>query len=147
VIDDFYPADLAGGNPYDYQRVAVLPGAQHMTGLQAMEYVRSRHGDLREDFGRSERQQQVLLALRVKAHQLGFADLPDIASSLTGQLTTDMSIREVANLLPLAVGLDLKNVQRILLLPPYTSSLTVGDQDALSPNWDLIRPMVAKTFP
>ena len=29
-----------------------------------MEYVRSRHGDLREDFGRSERQQQVLVALR-----------------------------------------------------------------------------------
>ena len=147
VIDDFYPADLAGGSPYDYQRVAVLPGAQHMSGLQAMEYVRSRHGDLREDFGRSERQQQVLLALRAKAGQLSFADLPDIAGSLNGELTTDMGIREVADLLPLAAGLDVKNVQRILLLPPYTSSLQVGGQDALEPDWSLIRPLVAKTFP
>lgn len=147
VIDDFYPADIGNPNPYDYARVAVLPGAQHMSGALAMEYVRSRHGDQREDFGRSERQQQVLLALRAKASLLSFADLPDIAGSLNGQLTTDMSIREVANLLPLAAGLDLKNVQRILLLPPYTSSIKVGDQDALRANWNLILPLVATSFP
>ncbi len=147
VVDDFYPDDLGSNNPYDYTRVAVLPGAQHMSGVAAMQYVRSRHGDLREDFGRSERQQQVLLALRARAGQLGIADLPDIANSLSGQLTTDMSVREVANFLPLAAGLDLKNVNRILLLPPYTSTLKVGDQDALRANWDLILPLVASSFP
>jgi len=147
VLDDFYPADLAGGNPYDYERVAVLAGAQHMDGLHAMEYVRSRHGDLREDFGRSERQQQVLLALRAKAKGLNVLDLPDVASSLSGELLTDMSITQVGNLLPLAGGLDLKNVQRVLLLPPYTHGQMVGDQDVLMPAWDLILPLVAKSFP
>jgi len=34
VMDDFYPADLdSTGNPYDYYRVAVLPGASHMDGV------------------------------------------------------------------------------------------------------------------
>ncbi len=146
VVDDFYPADLAGGNPYAYARVAVLPGAQHMNGLQAMEYVRSRHGDIREDFGRSERQQQVLLALRTRAHRLGVADLPSVASALSGELRTDMSLTQVADMLPLAGGLQLGNVRRVLLLPPYTRNATVGDQDVVEPDWGLIRPLVAQTF-
>ncbi len=42
VMDDFYPADLdSTGNPYDYYRVAVLPGATHMDGVHALQYVRS----------------------------------------------------------------------------------------------------------
>ena len=34
VMDDFYPADLSGKNPYAYERVAVLPGPQHMNGVR-----------------------------------------------------------------------------------------------------------------
>src|SRR5205807_7960965 len=46
VIDDFYPADIYGGWPYDYERVAGPAGPQHLDGIHAMQYVRSRHGDL-----------------------------------------------------------------------------------------------------
>ncbi len=72
VMDDFYPfSDLsAGGYPYAYYRVAVLPGAAHLDGVHALQYVRSRHGDLRGDFARSERQQQVLLAIKAQASHL-----------------------------------------------------------------------------
>jgi LCP family protein required for cell wall assembly len=147
VLDDFYPADLAGGDPYGYERVAVMPGAQHMSGLVAMEYVRSRHDDLREDFGRSDRQQQVLLALRTKAHTVGLADLPDIASALKGEILTDMSLREVADLMPIAAGLALDRVERVLLLPPFTSDATIDGQAVLEPDWDRIRARVAQSFP
>ena len=148
VLDDFYPADLVpNGNPYLPSRVAVLPGAQHMTGFEVMQYVRSRHGDIREDFGRSERQQQVLLDLRVKARSLNAFDLPRIAGALSGQLATDMGYSQISDLLPLAGGLDPSQVQRVLLLPPYTSSQMIGDQDAVIGNWDLILPLVSKTFP
>jgi LCP family protein required for cell wall assembly len=147
VLDDFYPADLAGGNPYGFQRVAVLPGAQHLDGLTAMEYVRSRHGDLREDFGRSERQQQVLLSLRDRARRLGVADLPDVASALRGELSTDMSLQEVADLLQVASRLSLQTVDRVLLLPPYTQDATVGGESVLEPDWDRILPRVAQSFP
>jgi LCP family protein required for cell wall assembly len=147
VMDDFYPKDLTGKDPYAYERVAVLPGPQHMTGMQALMYVRSRHGDLRSDFGRSQRQQQVLLALRAKAKLLGIADLPDIATAMANDFSTDMSIGEIASLLPIASSVQLQNVQQVILASPYTSVLQVGNQDALQPNWNLILPLTHKYFP
>lgn len=147
VLDDFYPADLSGSNPYAYERVAVLPGAQHMDGMEALQYVRSRHGDIRSDFGRSQRQQQVLLALRSKAKLLGITDLPNISDAMANDFNTDMSLPEIASLLPLASNVQLSNVQQVILLPPYTASGTVGDVDVLFPNWDLILPEVQKFFP
>ncbi len=147
VMDDFYPADVDTSNPYAFERVAVLPGAQHMSGPQALQYVRSRHGDLREDFGRSERQQQLLLALRAKARTLSAANLPDLAAALHGEMSTDMGLGRVAELLPLMSGLSLSDVQRIVLLPPYTGSEKIDGQDAVTPNWEMIRPLVAASFP
>jgi LCP family protein required for cell wall assembly len=147
VLDDFYPADISGTNPYAYERVAVLPGPQHLSGMQALEYVRSRHGDLRSDFGRSQRQQEVLLAIRSKAKLLGLADLPDIADAMANDFDTDMSISQIASLLPIASNITLNDVQQVILLPPYTSSAQVGDQDVLLPNWNLILPEVHKFFP
>jgi LCP family protein required for cell wall assembly len=147
VLDDFYPQDLSGSHPYLYERVAVLPGPQHMDGMEALQYVRSRHDDLRSDFGRSFRQQQVLLALRAKAKLLGLADLPDIANAMSGQFNTDMSLGEVGQLLPIAGNVSLTNVQQVVLLPPYTAGQTINNQDVLVPNWDLILPLVHKYFP
>ena len=147
VLDDFYPADLSGTNPYAYERVAVLPGPQHMNGTEALQYVRSRHGDLRSDFGRSQRQQQVLLAIRTKAKLLGISDLPNISDAMANDFNTDMSISDVAALLPLASNIQLQNVKQVILLPPYTSSGTVGNADVLFANWSLILPEVHKYFP
>jgi LCP family protein required for cell wall assembly len=147
VVDDFYPADLTSNNPFNFHRVNVFPGPQHMTGLQALEYVRSRHGDLRGDFGRSARQQQVLLALRAKAKLLGIGDLPDIAAAINGNFKTDVSITDVSALLPLAGSIPLSNVTQVTLQSPYTSSSQIGDQDVLLPNWYEINTVVAKYFP
>jgi LCP family protein required for cell wall assembly len=147
VMDDFYPADLSGKDPYGYERVAVLPGPQHMSGVQALMYVRSRHGDLRSDFGRSQRQQQVLLALRAKAKLLGIADLPDIATAMANDFSTDMSIPEIASLLPIASSVQLQNVKQVILSSPYTSNFEVDNELALQPNWNLILPETHLYFP
>jgi anionic cell wall polymer biosynthesis LytR-Cps2A-Psr (LCP) family protein len=147
VLDDFYPKDLGGNSPYLTERVAVLPGPQHMDGMEALQYVRSRHDDLRSDFGRSVRQQQVLLALRAKAKLLGLADIPDIANAMSGQFSTDMSVTQVGELLPIAGNVSLSNVQQVVLLPPYTQGQTVGAQSVLIPNWDRILPLVHQYFP
>jgi anionic cell wall polymer biosynthesis LytR-Cps2A-Psr (LCP) family protein len=62
VIDDFYHSDLSSsGDPYACYRMAVLPGATQLDGGHALQYVRSRHGDLRGDFARSARQQQLAI--------------------------------------------------------------------------------------
>jgi LCP family protein required for cell wall assembly len=147
VMDDFYPADLSGKDPYAYERVAVLPGPQHMTGVQALMYVRSRHGDLRSDFGRSQRQQQVLLALRAKAKLLGIADLPDIATAMANDFSTDMSISEIASLLPIASSVQLQNVHQVILSSPYTVPGERINESVLLPNWNLILPETHQYFP
>jgi anionic cell wall polymer biosynthesis LytR-Cps2A-Psr (LCP) family protein len=146
VMDDYYPADI-GGDPYAFTRVAVLPGAQHMDGVTALQYVRSRHDDLRSDFGRSARQQQVLLALRDKARSLNVTQLPALATAMQGYMATDMNVQEIAGLLPLAARFTNDNVDRVVLLPPYTSDGEVAGQQVLLPDWDLINPLVAKYFP
>lgn len=147
VMDDYYPADLSGGNPFDYQRILVLPGAQHMDGTLALEYVRARHDDAYGDFARSQRQQQILIALRAKTKTLTLADVPNLAGSLGSDFQTNMSIGQVSGLLPVAGSVALASITQVVLLPPYTSNETVGNQDALRPNWALIRPEVAQYFP
>jgi len=147
VMDDFYPADLTGRDPYAYERVAVLPGPQHMNGMQALMYVRSRHGDLRSDFGRSQRQQQVLLALRAKAKLLGIANLPDIATAMGNDFSTDMTISEIASLLPIASNIQLQNVRQVILASPYTSTGERDNEDVLLPDWNLILPETHLYFP
>jgi LCP family protein required for cell wall assembly len=147
VLDDFYPADLAGGDPYGYQRVAVLAGPQHLNGIHALEYVRSRHNDIREDFGRSERQQEVLLAIRARTAGLGLADLPDLAATFAGQFQTSLSLQRLRELLPIAKDFSPADVSQVFLLPPYTSGTTIQGQDALLPNWPLILPLVRQSFP
>jgi polyisoprenyl-teichoic acid--peptidoglycan teichoic acid transferase len=146
VFDDFYPHDIGPGDPYQYLRVAVLAGPQHLDGTHALQYVRSRHNDLQSDFGRSARQQIVLLALRAKAAGISAEDVPALAGALKGQIKTNMSLSRIATLLPLAGGLDTKNIQQIVLLPPYTHGCGCADGYVL-PDWGAILPLVHQYFP
>jgi LCP family protein required for cell wall assembly len=146
VMDDYYPADIYGGWPYDYERVAVLAGPQHLDGVHAMQYVRSRHGDLQSDFGRSQRQQQVLMAIRQKANQVSPEDLPGMSKALTGELKTSIGLSRVAGLLPLAASFDNPDaIHQIVLLPPYTHG--GGPGGSINANWSLILPLVHQYFP
>jgi LCP family protein required for cell wall assembly len=146
VLDDYYPMDIFSSNPWGYQRVAVLAGPQHLDGIHAMQYVRSRHGDRASDIGRSVRQQQVLMAIRHKAKHVPPADLPVLAEAIGGELKTSIKLDRVAQLLPLAASFDNPDViQNITLGSPYTHG---GNQDeTLTPNWDLILPLVRQYFP
>jgi LCP family protein required for cell wall assembly len=146
VLDDYYPADVFSRYPYSYERVAVLAGPQHLDGLHAMQYVRSRHGDLQSDFGRSQRQQQVLMALRQKAKQLSPEDLPAVSAAIGNEMKTSISISEVASLLPLAASFDNPDqIRQVFLLPPYTHG--GGPGGSVTANWSLILPLVHTYFP
>jgi LCP family protein required for cell wall assembly len=146
VLDDYYPQDVDGGDPYGYMRVAVLAGPQHMSGRQAMQYVRSRHSDLQSDFGRSKRQQQVLTAIRLKAKQLGPGDVPPLATAMGGEIKTSIGLDRVAQMLPLAASFDNPDsIQQIVLASPYSHGGAPGG--SLYPNWGLILPLVHQYFP
>jgi LCP family protein required for cell wall assembly len=146
VLDDYYPSDTYGGNPFDYKRVAVLPGPQHMSGHYAMEYVRSRHGDRASDFGRSKRQQQVLTAIRLKAKQLGPGDVPSLATAMGGEIKTSIGVDRVAALVPVAASFDNPDlIQQFTLASPYTRG--GAPSGSLYPNWGAILPLVRQYFP
>ncbi|TMC36293.1 MAG: LytR family transcriptional regulator [Chloroflexi bacterium] len=148
VMDDYYPADLnASEDPYGYYRVAVLPGATHMDGVHALQYVRSRHGDVRGDFARSERQQQLLLAIKAEASHLNLTDLPALASAFNGEIKTSMGLDRLRSLLTIANEFNGPNVHRVVLVPPYTSEGYAGDQSVVFPDWNRILPLVHQSFP
>lgn len=146
VLDDYYPADIYSNWPYGYERVAVLAGPQHLDGVHAMQYVRSRHGDLQSDLGRSQRQQQVLIAIRQKAKQVSPEDLPAMSAAFGGELKTSIGLSKVAQMLPLAASFDNPdNIRQIILASPYTHG---GAPDgSLYPNWGAILPLVHQYFP
>jgi LCP family protein required for cell wall assembly len=148
VLDDFYPNDIDQKYLYGYARVAVLPGPQHLDGTHALQYVRSRHNDINGDFGRSARQQQVLLGLKTKASTLNAADLPDIVSALSGEFKTSMGLDRVRSLLSLANAFDPANVQQVILyVPQYTSYGQISGQSVLIPHWSQILAVTRQYFP
>src|SRR5438034_7549265 len=63
VLDDAYPNDINGGFLYDYTRVAVLPGPQHLDGSRALQYLPSPHNDIHGAYGRAAPQQPIPRAL------------------------------------------------------------------------------------
>src|SRR5438309_2557804 len=150
VLDDFYPDDIGGGYAFGAKRVAVLPGAQHLDGSQALQYVRSRHNDINGDFGRSARQQEVLLAIKAKASTLNAADLPDIVTALKGEFKTSMGLDRVRSLLGVASGFDLANVQQVVLYAPtytYYPGYYINGNSVVLPHWNQILPVVKASFP
>ena len=154
VLDDFYPNDIDVKYIYGYKRVAVLPGAQHLNGATALEYVRSRHNDINGDFGRSARQQQVLLAIKAKTSTLTAADLPDIVDALKGEFKTSMGLDRVRSLLGVAAAFDLANVKQVVLYAcpsgcytSYGNGAQYGGQSVVVPHWNQILPVVKASFP
>ena len=151
VLDDEYPDDISGGFLYSYMRVAVLPGAQHLDGTHALQYVRSRHNDINGDFGRSARQQEVLLAIKAKASTLNAADLPDIVDALKGEFKTSMGLDRVRSLLSVASAFDMANVKQVVLyVPTYTSydrGPAYGGQSVVVPHWAQILAVTRENFP
>ena len=146
VLDDAYPQDIFSSDPYGYERVAVLAGPQHLDGIHAMQYVRSRHNDLQSDIGRSKRQQQVLLAIRQKAKQLNPADVPNIAAALGGEIKTSIGLDRVAQLIPLAASFDNPDaITSLVMTPPLWHG--GGPGGSLTPNWSAILYFVHQYFP
>jgi LCP family protein required for cell wall assembly len=150
VLDDSYPDDISGGFLFGAKRVAVLPGAQHLDGSQALQYVRSRHNDINGDFGRSARQQEVLLAIKAKASTLNAADLPDIVNALSGEFKTSMGLDRVRSLLGVASAFDPANVQQVVLYAPtytYYPGYYINGNSVVLPHWNQILPVVKASFP
>lgn len=82
----------------DYANIDLAPGYQLLTGFTALDFVRFRH-DRNADFGRMERQQRFLNALRQQAMgwDLGIK-LPGLVGAFFDHVTTDLSTNDFLKL-------------------------------------------------
>ena len=160
ILDDNYPDDTQGNknNPYALKRLYIAPGPQHMNGEQALDYVRSRHADLVGDIGRTERQQEVLTALKKKLNMTNvISNLTQIIGDLKGKVYTDLSEQEMIAFANFGRTLSSSAIQRITL-GPGRGSLDYGDyatlydpsagaeQDVVIPHCGTIQPVINRIF-
>ena len=148
ILDDSYPQDITGVNAYAYQRVFIPPGWAHLKGDLALKYVRSRHGSYLGDFDRSARQQQVLVALKAKAHGLDLLrNIPSLIDELHAKVRTDMGPSELYSAMNLSRQVKPSDIRKVVLQAPTFGQLAVrAGQDVVVPNWAAIRPVVRGIF-
>src|SRR6266566_8688494 len=160
IVDDSYPDDTGAhpNDPFAYKRLYIAPGPQHMNGLQALEYVRSRHADLVGDIGRTQRQQQVLTALRQKLNiESVLGHLQQLIADLQGKVYTDLSEQEMLGFASFGRNLPGNAISRVTLGPgsgsqDYGDYSTVYDpaagsnQDVVLPHCENIQPLINHIF-
>jgi LCP family protein required for cell wall assembly len=132
ILDTAYPTDDFG-----YTTVEFQPGPQRMDGQTALIYARTRHAD--SDFGRAQRQQQVMRAIVAELQARGWTGqlsaLPDLLSSMEGQegslppVITTMAFDRPDILLGLmlfASGATVDDVARYQLSPDVVGVTELG---------------------
>jgi polyisoprenyl-teichoic acid--peptidoglycan teichoic acid transferase len=109
ISDPNYPTD-------DYKTIAVQfrKGMQLMSGERALIYSRTRHAD--SDFGRNQRQQQVLMAIFDRIRDRGLlqqlTSLDDYTGALRGYVKTDITKGKLVDLAGLARVIDTSDIRR-----------------------------------
>jgi LCP family protein required for cell wall assembly len=160
IVDDTYPDDTRANSndPFAVKRLYLVPGPQHLNGLQALEYVRSRHADLVGDIGRTNRQQEILAALKKKVTVPNIINhFQQLIADLAGKVYTDMSPQEILAFANFGRTLPSSGIQRITLGPGsgnknygelsqvYDSSIGTT-QDVVIPHCENIGPLFSSIF-
>src|SRR2546426_464282 len=146
VLDDNYPNDF-NDSGYGTERVYLAAGPQHLDGRHALQYVRSPHGDLLSDFGRSIRQQQVLLALRQRAEGMDLVTaLPAFAKDLNGHVKTDLDLVRVTQLGLFMRGLGKDDVRQAYITPYVRDATSPDGQQILLADWPAVNRYLRQLF-
>lgn len=105
-------------------------GKQKMSGARALQYARTRHGNLRGDFDRNENQRRLLLAMRSKATSTGIVANPvklnSLANAVQKNIRTDLSITEAKALFERTKNLPADNIKSLDLAKPDGPLVTTG---------------------
>ncbi len=91
----------------------VKPGLNHLNGEQALAYARLREID--NDFGRTQRQRNVLTAVFNKCYSMSLSEMNDLLTKALPMITTDMTNAEMisymAELLPVVAAGNLTTLR------------------------------------
>jgi LCP family protein required for cell wall assembly len=109
------------GNPTMFE---IKPGVQTLDGPTLLAYARDRHDDAKggytDDYARSLRQQQVIMAIRDQILQANMlptliAKAPAMFQDLTSGIRTNMQLDQVIKLAELASTIDTSKIKRGLI--------------------------------
>lgn len=146
VLDDNYPNDFSG-NGWGTERVYIAAGPQHLDGRRTLQYVRSRHGDLLSDFGRSVRQQQVLLALERRTAGMDLVTaLPTFARDLNGHVKTDLDLVRLTQFAIFMRGLHPGDVRQAFITPYVRDGVSSDGQQILVADWPAVLAYMRQLF-
>ncbi len=121
VSDDNYPDPVYGHIP-----MSLPAGQQHLDGRHALFYARSRHQD--SDYGRMQRQQTLLLAIRNQLGPATILDAPALASAAKGFVWTDLPRDSLPNLVTLFGKAANASVKQLRIVPSaYPEWLTPAE--------------------
>jgi LCP family protein required for cell wall assembly len=142
IDDDQYPTE-----DYGIKTIHIPAGHIHMNGELALEYARSRHTT--NDFDRSRRQMQILIAARNKALQINaLTKLPQLIAQLKDSVVTDMTPQEILALAPIAAQVRPDNVKTRAIDQTMTYEIRLGNgADVLWPDRQKIGAVINEVFP
>ena len=120
VVDDSYP-DPGRGKI----KLRIKAGQQHFDGREALAYARSRHMD--SDYGRMERQQILLLAIRKQLGPAAILNAPALFGAAKGTAWTDLPREALPALVELFGKTADAKVKQLRIVPPrYPSWMTAA---------------------
>lgn len=141
--------------PCRYEHLHFDRGEQHMDGTRALKYTRSRHS-LQDgtDFGRSKRQQNLLIAVKQRVFDIGFiTKVIPFMTSLGDDFRTDMAISDVEFFLKQATVFKNYSIKNLALTDQNYLKDTFSDdkQSILVPRsgvgqWDQIHNWIASSL-
>jgi LCP family protein required for cell wall assembly len=121
VTDDTYPDPVWG-----HIHMELPAGQQHLNGREALFYARSRHQD--SDYGRMQRQQTLLLAIRAQIGPATILNAPDLFNAAKGFAWTDLPRDSLPNLVELFGKAESASVKHLRVVPPtYPEWLTPAE--------------------
>jgi LCP family protein required for cell wall assembly len=88
--------DVNNKYPFNLNGVTLKAGPQHLNGYQALQYARMRHQDPRGDFGRQERQHEVITKVVDKAKSMStLVNYEKILTALSNNITTNLTLDDM----------------------------------------------------
>jgi LCP family protein required for cell wall assembly len=141
LADNFIDSRVDGGR----RALDVDEGSQHMDGVTAAMYARSRHG--RSDFHRARRQQAILMGVQRALTGFGITKFPELFGELESSVETDMRRIELLSLGRRALSIDPAHLHGFVIGDQQVRGVMTADGKAvLEPDFEAIDTELGKLF-
>jgi polyisoprenyl-teichoic acid--peptidoglycan teichoic acid transferase len=96
IVDAVGGIDVDNKYAFELDGVTLKTGPQHLTGIQALEYARMRHQDPKGDFGRQERQKEVISKIVQKGKSISVVTKYNtILKALENNIQTNLTLDDI----------------------------------------------------